>query len=76
MGYGLRYLFGRITPEMHAAKELAGLELGLLKAHQGREWADSAVSYNEAGIKRLRKFLAESAKARKEDTPTKLTEVA
>ena len=58
-----RQLFRRITPAEVAAKELAEAELAMLEAQTGREYAESVISYNDARIKRLRKFLASLEKS-------------
>jgi len=46
-----------------AAAELADAELHRLEAHSAVEYATSVVSYEDARIKRLRKFLADAEKA-------------
>jgi hypothetical protein len=46
-----------------AAAELADAELHRLEAHSAMEYASSVVSYEDARIKRLRKFLADAEKA-------------
>jgi len=53
-----RRAFRRITPAEVAARELAEAELSMLQAQTAREYAESVISYNDARIKRLRKFLA------------------
>jgi hypothetical protein len=45
-----------------AAAELADAELHRLEAHSAVEYANSVVSYEDARIKRLRKFLADAEK--------------
>jgi len=45
-----------------AAAELAEAELNRLRAHTAVEYATSVVAYEDARIKRLRKFLAEQEK--------------
>lgn len=54
----IRRLFRKITPAEVAAKELADAELSMLEAQTAREYAESVMAYNDARIKRLRKFLA------------------
>ena len=53
----------RLTPVEMAAAELADAELHKLEAHSAVEYATSVVSYEDARIKRLRKFLADAEKA-------------
>lgn len=53
-----RRMFRKITPAEVAAKELANAELSMLEAQTAREYAESVMAYNDARIKRLRKFLA------------------
>ena len=45
-----------------AAAELADAELHRLEAQSAVEYASSVVSYEDARIKRLRKFLADAEK--------------
>ncbi len=52
----------RLTPAEMAAAELADAELHRLEAHSAVEYANSVVSYEDARIKRLRKFLADAEK--------------
>ena len=52
----------RLTPGEMAAAELADAELHKLEAHSAVEYATSVVSYEDARIKRLRKFLADAEK--------------
>lgn len=52
----------RLTPVEMAATELAEAELHRLEAHSAVEYANSVVSYEDARIKRLRKFLADAEK--------------
>ena len=52
----------RLTPVEMAAAELADAELHRLEAHSAVEYATSVVSYEDARIKRLRKFLADAEK--------------
>jgi hypothetical protein len=52
----------RLTPVEMAATELAEAELHKLEAHSAVEYATSVVSYEDARIKRLRKFLADAEK--------------
>ena len=52
----------RLTPVEMAAAELADAELHKLEAHSAVEYATSVVSYEDARIKRLRKFLADAEK--------------
>ena len=52
----------RLTPVEMAATELAEAELHRLEAHSAVEYATSMVSYEDARIKRLRKFLADAEK--------------
>ena len=54
----LRRAFRRITPAEVAARELAEAELSMLQAQTAREYAESVMSYNQARITRLRKYLA------------------
>jgi hypothetical protein len=56
----LKKLFRRPSPVEMAAVELAEAELSRLKAHTAVEYATSMVTYEDARIKRLRKFLADS----------------
>ena len=53
-----RRVFRRITPAEVAARELAEAELSMLQAQTAREYAESVMSYNQARITRLRKYLA------------------
>lgn len=62
MYYELRKLWRRPSPAEIAAAELAEAELNRLKAQTAVEYASSMVSYEDARIKRLRKFLADSEK--------------
>jgi len=52
----------RLTPVEMAATELAEAELHRLEAHSAVEYATSVVSYEDARIKRLKKFLADAEK--------------
>jgi hypothetical protein len=52
----------RLTPVEMAAAELAEAELHRLEAQSAVEYASSVVSYEDARIKRLRKFLADAEK--------------
>jgi hypothetical protein len=52
----------RLTPVEMAATELAEAELHRLEAHSAVEYATSVVSYEDARIKRLRKFLSDAEK--------------
>ena len=54
-----KILTRRFTPAEVAATELANAELELLSARTAKEYSTSVESYNEARIKRLRKFLSE-----------------
>lgn len=54
--------FRRPSPVEFAAAELADAELNRLRAHTAVEYATSVVAYEDARIKRLRKFLADSEK--------------
>ena len=54
--------FRRQSPVEVAAAELAEAELNRLRAHTAVEYAMSVVAYEDARIKRLRKFLADSEK--------------
>lgn len=54
--------FRRQSPVEMAAAELAEAELNRLRAHTAMEYASSMVGYEDARIKRLRKFLAEQEK--------------
>jgi hypothetical protein len=54
----IRRVFRKITPAEVAAKELAHAELSMLEAQTAKEYAESVMAYNDARIKRLRKFLA------------------
>lgn len=58
----LKKLTRRLTPVEMAATELAEAELHRLEAHSAVEYATSVVSYEDARIKRLRKFLADAEK--------------
>lgn len=53
----------RLTPVEMAATELAEAELHRLEAQTAVEYATSVVSYEDARIKRLRKFLSDAEKA-------------
>ena len=53
----------RLTPVEMEASELADAELHRLEAHSAMEYASSVVSYEDARIKRLRKFLSDAEKA-------------
>jgi len=59
----LKRIIRRLTPVEMAAAELADAELHRLEAHTAMEYASSVVSYEDARIKRLRKFLADAEKA-------------
>lgn len=52
----------RLTPVEMAATELAEAELHRLEAQTAVEYATSVVSYEDARIKRLRKFLSDAEK--------------
>lgn len=54
--------FRRPSPAEMAAAELAEAELNRLRAHSAVEYATSVVAYEDARIKRLRRFLAEQEK--------------
>jgi len=56
----IRKLMRRLTPEEVAASELADAELSRLEAHSAVEYATSVVNYQNARIKRLRKFLVDA----------------
>jgi len=58
-----RRVFRRITPAEVAAKELADAELSMLEAQTAKEYAESVMAYNDARIRRLRKFLTTLEKA-------------
>ncbi len=58
----LKRIMRRLTPGEMAAAELADAELHRLEAHTAMEYASSVVSYEDARIKRLRKFLADAEK--------------
>jgi hypothetical protein len=58
----LKRIMRRLTPQEMAAAELADAELHRLEAHTAMEYASSVVSYEDARIKRLRKFLADAEK--------------
>lgn len=58
----LKRIIRRLTPVEMAAAELADAELHRLEAHTAMEYASSVVSYEDARIKRLKKFLADSEK--------------
>ena len=58
----LKRIMRRLTPSEMAAAELADAELHRLEAHTAMEYASSVVSYEDARIKRLRKFLADAEK--------------
>lgn len=53
-----RRIFRKITPAEVAAKELAYAELNMLEAQSAKEYAESVMAYNDARIRRLRKYLA------------------
>lgn len=59
----LKRMMRRLTPAEMAAAELADAELHRLEAHTAMEYASSVVSYEDARIKRLRKFLSDAEKA-------------
>ena len=59
----LKRIIRRLTPDEMAAAELADAELHRLEAHTAMEYASSVVSYEDARIKRLRKFLSDAEKA-------------
>jgi len=58
----LKRIIRRLTPAEMAAAELADAELHRLEAQTAVEYASSVVSYEDARIKRLRKFLADQEK--------------
>ena len=58
----LKRMARRLTPVEMAAAELADAELHRLEAHTAMEYASSVVSYEDARIKRLRKFLSDAEK--------------
>jgi hypothetical protein len=58
----LKRIIRRLTPVEMAAAELADAELHRLEAHTAMEYASSVVSYEDARIKRLRKFLSDAEK--------------
>jgi len=58
----LKRMARRLTPVEMAAAELADAELHRLEAHSAMEYASSVVSYEDARIKRLRKFLSDAEK--------------
>ena len=58
----LTRIIRRLTPVEMAAAELADAELHRLEAQSAVEYASSVVSYEDARIKRLRKFLADAEK--------------
>ena len=58
----LKRIIRRLTPVEMAAAELADAELHRLEAQSAVEYASSVVSYEDARIKRLRKFLADAEK--------------
>ena len=58
----IKRLTRRLTPAEMAAAELADAELHRLEAQSAVEYASSVVSYEDARIKRLRKFLADAEK--------------
>jgi len=58
----IKRLTRRLTPVEMAAAELADAELHRLVAQSAVEYASSVVSYEDARIKRLRKFLADAEK--------------
>jgi hypothetical protein len=57
----LKQQFRRITPMEIASTELVEAEVAKLEAETAQEFAASAVSYNNARIIRLKKFLKEHA---------------
>ena len=59
----LKRIIRRLTPVEMAAAELSDAELHRLEAHTAMEYASSVVSYEDARIKRLRKFLSDAEKA-------------
>jgi len=58
----IKRVMRRLTPVEMAAAELAEAELHRLEAHTAMEFASSVVGYEDARIKRLRKFLADAEK--------------
>lgn len=58
----LKKVCRRLTPAEMAAAELADAELSRLEACTAVEYASSVVGYEDARIKRLRKFLADQEK--------------
>jgi len=58
----IKKLWRQPSPAEMAAAELAEAELNRLRAHSAVEYATSVVAYEDARIKRLRKFLAEQEK--------------
>lgn len=58
-----RRILRKITPAEVAAKELADAELSMLEAQTAKEYAESVMAYNDARIKRLRKYLATMEKS-------------
>lgn len=62
MMYEMKKLFRRLSATEVAASELTEAELNRLKAQTAVEYATSVVSYEDARIKRLRKYLTEQEK--------------
>jgi hypothetical protein len=58
----LKRLFAKPTPLELATEELVQAERAKLEAETGREYADALVSYNNARITRLRKYIANLTK--------------
>jgi hypothetical protein len=58
----LKQVFAKPTPLELATEELVQAERAKLEAETGREYADALVSYNNARITRLRKYIANLTK--------------
>lgn len=55
-------LFVRATIKEKAQAELAEAQLSLLSAHTAREYAESIISYRNAQIARLTRFIGTESK--------------
>lgn len=54
----IKLLFCKITPEQQATCELAEARLVLLSAYTAKEHADSVITFRNAQISRLTRFIA------------------
>ncbi len=58
----LKKTCGKITPLEEATAELVDAEFAKLQAETGKEFAEALVTYNNARITRLRKYIANLTK--------------